>query len=77
MIKKLEKEKKKKDRKEKKEAKKRKERKNKKRKRDLNKIFFRLDFFKKINYDLTKIKTERKHVTDRKQISLEILKRVF
>ena len=56
MSKKLEKEKKKKDRKKKKEAKKKKERKNKKRKREPTKNFFRLDFFKKINYDLTKIK---------------------
>lgn len=55
-MKKLEKEKKKKDRKKKKEAKKKKERKNKKRKRDHSKIFFQLDFFKKMNYDLTKIK---------------------
>ena len=56
MIKKLEKEKKKKDRKKKKEPKKKKERKNKKRKREPTKKFFQLDFSKKINYHLTKIK---------------------
>jgi hypothetical protein len=65
LSKKLEKEKKKKDRKKKKEAKKKKERKNKKRKRDHSKIFFWLDFFKKKNYDLAKIKRKIKHVTDR------------
>ena len=64
MIKKLEKEKKKKDRKKKKEPKKKKERKNKKRKREPTKNFSQLDFFKKISYDLTKIKRKIKHVTD-------------
>jgi hypothetical protein len=53
LIKKLEKEKKKKDRK------KKKERKNKKRKREPTKIFFRLDFFKKINYHLTRYNRKR------------------
>ena len=65
MIKKLEKEKKKKDRKKKKEPKKKKERKNKKRKREPTKKFFRLDFFKKINYHLTKIKQKENTLQDR------------
>jgi hypothetical protein len=66
LSKKIEKEKKKKERKKKKEAKKKKERKNKKRKREPTKNFFRLDFFKKKNYDLTKLNRKKNTLqTDR------------
>lgn len=61
-MKKLEKEKKKKDRKKRKKQRKRKKEKIKKEREISSKIFFQLDFFKKINYALTKL---IKHVTDR------------
>ncbi len=78
MSEKLEKEKKKKDRKKRKKQRKERKKKIKKERETSSKFFFRLDFFKKINYDLTKIKQKENTLqTDRQQTLLEVLNVFF